>query len=208
MWTRTWIQFWRCHGEASTLRIFFCPLINFCSFIVLLLWSNPTPGWGYGPTEPLSLDDRVARKPTAPPGWLTRPHGPQLVPAALTRCPSARPGWKAQKRGAWVPSAAQEASTRTERPIPRDILSGRWQGPLATAAWETTNPWRPRLWLRYTWEFHVGVVVCCSQHQNLNISPELKRHMRNILCRHKREMIEWLTSCSLLYLFCLISART
>uniref|UniRef100_A0A674PRB6 SLIT-ROBO Rho GTPase activating protein 3 n=1 Tax=Takifugu rubripes TaxID=31033 RepID=A0A674PRB6_TAKRU len=38
-------------------------------------------------------------------------------------CPSARPGWKAQKRGAWVPSAAQEASTRTERPIPRDILS-------------------------------------------------------------------------------------
>lgn len=43
MWTRTWIQFWRCHGEASTLRIFFCPLINFCSFIVLLLWSIPTP---------------------------------------------------------------------------------------------------------------------------------------------------------------------
>lgn len=121
-------------------------------------------GLGYGLMELPSLADRAAQKPTAPPERLTPPRGLQFVPAAPTRFLSARPGWRARRRGARAPSAALGASTRTGRPTLRDILSGRWQGPLATAAWGTTNPWRPRLSLRYTWDF----CLCLSERINLS----------------------------------------
>lgn len=159
MWTIIWLQFWRSHGKVDT--VVNSLLVFQSSAKVLYHWEfvwcpdliSLHAGYGYGQMEQPFHVDGVAQTPRAQPERLIRPHGLQLVPVALTRCPSTKVEWKAQKRGTLAPLVAQEASTQIERPILRDILSGQCQGPLVTVALGTTNRWRLRLLLRYSWEF-------------------------------------------------------